>query len=251
MEAVCGEPDRPKLTDKDTIMLADFTGQSENGSLNARGAAIAFSAFPTPTLHCATDLVATHSRTDTMSPSLKTPGNHTPAHHSTGGHMKRVAVCAVLILAAAALSTVHVSAEDPLVGTWKTNIEKSKYSPGPPPKGPNTQKIEAVENGLRIVADGVNAKGEKTHNEYTLKYDGKDYPQNPTVDGKSSADAPDTISGRAIDEHTREITMKRKGVVILTVKDVLSKDGKTRTGTVTGKNAEGQAVNNVVVWEKQ
>ena len=45
--------------------------------------------------------------------------------------------------------------------------------------------------------------------------------------------------------------MKRKGVVVLTVRDVLSKDGKTRTGTVTGKNAEGQAVNNVVVWEKQ
>jgi hypothetical protein len=165
--------------------------------------------------------------------------------------MKRVAVSAVLLLAAAALSTVQVSAGDPRVGTWKTNIEKSTYSPGPPPKGPNTQKIEAVENGVKVVADGVNAKGQKTHNEYTLKYDGKDYPQNPTLDGKPSPDAADTISGKIIDEYTREITMKRKGVVIVTIKDVISKDGKTRTGTITGKNAEGQAVNNVVVWERQ
>ena len=165
--------------------------------------------------------------------------------------MKRVAVCAVLLLAVVALSTVQVSAGDPLVGTWKTNIEKSKYSPGPPPKGPNTQKIEAVENGIKMVADGVNAKGQKTHNEYTLRYDGKDYPQNPTVDEKPSPDAADTISTKKIDDYTREITMKRKGVVVATIKDVLSKDGKTRTGTITGKNAEGQAVNNVVVWEKQ
>ena len=77
--------------------------------------------------------------------------------------MKRVAVSAVLLLAVA-LATVRVSAGDPLVGTWKANIEKSKYSPGPPPKGPNTQKIEAVENGIKTVADGVNAKGQKTHN---------------------------------------------------------------------------------------
>ena len=164
--------------------------------------------------------------------------------------MKRVAVSAVL-LAAVALSTVQLSAGDPLVGMWKTNIEKSKYSPGPPPKGPNTQKIEAVENGMKTVSDGVNAKGQKTHNEWTLRYDGKDYPQNPTVDGKPSPDAPDTISAKKIDEYTREVTMKRKGVVIVTIKDVLSKDGNTRTGTITGKNAEGQAVNNVVVWEKQ
>ena len=165
--------------------------------------------------------------------------------------MKRVAVSAVLLLAAVALSTVRVSAGDPLVGTWKTNIEKSKYSPGPPPKGANTQKIEAVENGMKMVADGVNAKGQKTHNQYTLRYDGKDYPQNPTVDGTPAPDAADTISAKKIDEYTREITVKRKGVVTVTIKDVLSKDGKTRAGTVTGKNAEGQPVNNVIVWEKQ
>jgi len=32
---------------------------------------------------------------------------------------------------------------------------------------------------------------------------------------------------------------------------VISKDGKTRTNTVTGTNAQGQTVNSVVKYDKQ
>jgi hypothetical protein len=165
--------------------------------------------------------------------------------------MKRVAVSAVLLLAMAALSAARVSAADMRAGNWKLNLAKSKYSPGPPPKGPNSQKIEAVENGSKLVADGVNAQGQKTHNEYTVKYDGKDYPQHPTIDGKPDANGADTISAKKIDDHTYEVTTKRKGAVVATIKEVISTDGKTRTATITGKNAQGQSVNNVVVYEKQ
>lgn len=166
--------------------------------------------------------------------------------------MKRVTVSAVLLLAVVALLTARVSAGDPRAGTWKLNIAKSKYSPGPPPTGPNTQKIEAVENGIKMVADGVNAKGQKTHNEYTVKYDGKDYPSHPMLDGKPDPNAADTtISAKRIDDYTYESTTKSKGVVLVTIKEVISKDGKTRTATITGKNAQGQEVNNVVVYEKQ
>jgi len=165
--------------------------------------------------------------------------------------MKRVAVSAVLLLAIVAVSAARVSAADMRAGTWKLNTAKSKYSPGPPPKGPNTQRIEAVENGSKLVADGVNAQGQKTHNEYTVKYDGKDYPQHPMIDGKPDPNGPDMISGKKIDDHTYEVTTKRKGAVVTTIKEVISADGKTRTATITGKNAQGQAVNNVVVYEKQ
>jgi hypothetical protein len=103
-----------------------------------------------------------------------------------------------------------------------------------------------------MVADGVNAKGQKTHNEYTVRYDGKDYPQHPMLDGKPDANAADTtISTKKIDDYTYESTTKREGVVLVTIKEVISKDGKTRTATITGKNAQGQEVNNVVVYEKQ
>jgi hypothetical protein len=38
---------------------------------------------------------------------------------------------------------------------------------------------------------------------------------------------------------------------VMTVTSVISKDGKTRTSTFKGKNAEGQDINNVVVYDKQ
>jgi hypothetical protein len=42
-----------------------------------------------------------------------------------------------------------------------------------------------------------------------------------------------------------------KGQVLVTSHIVIAPDGKTRTSTQTGKNAQGQTVNNVVFYEKQ
>jgi len=113
------------------------------------------------------------------------------------------------------------------------------------------QKIEAVDGGMKVVTDGENAEGKKTHNEYTVKFDGKDSPEHPMVDGKPNPNGADTISIKKIDDNTYEATTKKKGQVLTVTKNVISKDGKTRTATATGKNAEGQTVNNVVIWEKQ
>jgi hypothetical protein len=71
------------------------------------------------------------------------------------------------------------------------------------------------------------------------------------VDGKPNPNGADTISIKKIDDNTYEATTKKKGQVLTVTKNVISKDGKTRTATAAGKNAEGQTVNNVVVWEKQ
>jgi hypothetical protein len=48
-----------------------------------------------------------------------------------------------------------------------------------------------------------------------------------------------------------EIVVKLKGQVLTTTRIVVSRDRKTRTNTVTGKNAQGQTVNNTLVYEKQ
>ena len=45
--------------------------------------------------------------------------------------------------------------------------------------------------------------------------------------------------------------LKKAGKVVGTSKRVVSKDGKELTLTTTGKNAKGQAVNNVDVFEKK
>jgi hypothetical protein len=155
----------------------------------------------------------------------------------------------VLVATFALMATITYGA-DMFSGTWKVNLAKSKYSPGPPPKT-NMQKIEAVENGIKVVADGENSEGKKTHNEYTAKFDGKDYAEHPMLDGKPNPNGADMISLTKVDDYTFEATTKQKGKVLTTTKNVVSKDGKTRTATTTGKNAQGQTVNNTIIWEKQ
>jgi hypothetical protein len=78
---------------------------------------------------------------------------------------------------------------DMFSGTWKTNLEKSTYSPGPPPTGPNIAKFESVNNGIHVVLDSVNATGRKSHVEYTVYFDGKEVPVTSTLDGQLSPTA--------------------------------------------------------------
>jgi hypothetical protein len=164
--------------------------------------------------------------------------------------MKRKLLVLSFVLIAAFAMTSIVFAADLMSGTWKINVAKSKFSPGPAPKS-GTRTNTAVDGGMKVVTDGVNSEGKKTHNEYTVKFDGKDYPEKPMVDGKPNPDGADTISMKKIDDNNYETTTKKMGKVLAVTKIVVSKDGKTTTATTTGKNTKGETVNNVVVAEKQ
>jgi hypothetical protein len=132
---------------------------------------------------------------------------------------------------------------NPQVGTWTLNVAKSSYSPGPAPKS-QTLKIEAWgDDGLTYSADGVAADDKTTHAEFQAKFDGKDY------EFKGNPDA-DTLSYKKIDANTLEATLKRKGMPAITANVVVSADGKTRTVTQTGKNAQGKDLKIVSVYEK-
>ena len=95
-----------------------------------------------------------------------------------------------------------------------------------------------------VTADGMDATGKPMRWEFQAKYDGKDYPF------KGNPDA-DHITYKRIDPFHVEAATTLKGKPGGTTKVVVSKDGKTRTLTQTGKNAQGQAINNVLVFEKQ
>ena len=152
-------------------------------------------------------------------------------------------VFALVVIAVLALTTVVIAADNN-VGTWKLNLAKSKYSPGPAPKS-QTLKIEAWGNdGVKYTADGVGADGKPTHAEFQAKYDGKDYPF------KGNPDA-DMLSYKRIDANTLEATTKLNGKGTIAAKAVVSADGKTRTVTQVGTNAQGQALNITSVYEKQ
>ena len=154
--------------------------------------------------------------------------------------------CVRAVLSALVLTLVlgaTASAADNWVGTWKLNVAKSTYSPGPAPQG-NTAKLEAWDGGLKATADGVAADGKPTHTEFAAKFDGKDYPFAGSPNG-------DTISLKRIDDYTYEAVLKKQGKPTVTSRNIISKDGKTRTQIQTGTDAEGRVVNNTLVWDRQ
>lgn len=134
--------------------------------------------------------------------------------------------------------------QDPWLGTWKLNAAKSKYSPGLPPKSSTLVSV-AVEGGFKQTVDTVMATlGLPTHSEVTARFDGKDTP----VKGNANAD---TSAYTKIDSRSYEVVSKKNGKVTLTSRVVVSADGKTRTVTQTGVDAQGKKVNNYLVYDRQ
>lgn len=137
---------------------------------------------------------------------------------------------------------VATSFASPQVGTWKLNEAKSKFSAGAPK---NTMvKYEAAGDKVKVTVDGIDGEGKPTHNEWTGKFDGKDYP----LMGDPSAD---TRSYKMINARTNELTNKKAGKVIATGRIVVSADGMSRTVTVTGTDSMGMKVTYTAVYDKQ
>lgn len=131
------------------------------------------------------------------------------------------------------------------LGTWKLNVAKSKYEPASAAPKSNMVKMEASQGGVKSTTDGIDAQGKPTHTEIAFKLDGKEY------ELKGVPDANSTRIYTRIDDRTYQFVNKVGGKVTTTVKAVLAADGKTRTLTTTGKNVQGQMVNNVAIWERQ
>jgi hypothetical protein len=153
-------------------------------------------------------------------------------------------VTTLVILSTAAFIAVGQTTE-PWLGTWKINLATSTYSPGPKPTVGATVKVEPAQGGFKTTIDGVNANGQPIHTENVSQFDGKDT-------AVAGAPTPKTTAGyRRIDERTFESVAKVDGKVTVTTRVVVSADGKTETVTQTGKNPQGQTVNNILILEKQ
>src|SRR5262245_9206440 len=152
-----------------------------------------------------------------------------------------VAFLAMCLFATSSLS--GFAQTDPFIGTWKLNLAKSKYSPGPPPKS-QTATYEAVGQGVKFTAKGTDVEGKPINLQITFNYDGKDYPVTGNPDW-------DTVALKRIDANSVELTRKKAGKVVSTGTRVASKDGKTLTITEKGVNAKGEKISNTLVYDKQ
>ena len=161
---------------------------------------------------------------------------------------KSMMVVGVVLGLVLAGSLVSAQSAEPWVGTWKLNLAKSKFTPGPPPKS-NTLKIEAVAGGTqKHTFDGIDAQGQVTHSERLAKFDGTDVPVQAVAPASTTAT---TNAFRRTGDHSFEVLAKTGGKLTTTNRIVVSADGKTLTQTTTGTNAQGQTVSNVTVYDKQ
>jgi hypothetical protein len=133
-------------------------------------------------------------------------------------------------------------ADDAFTGTWKFNEAKSKLAAGAPKN--NTVVYEAAGDSVKVTVDGTDKDGKPTHNEWTGKFDGKDYPVtgDPTSDGRSYT---------KIDDHTLGFNVKKGGKVTTSGRIVVSADGKSRTVTTSGTDSKGKKVTSTAVYDKQ
>jgi len=134
-------------------------------------------------------------------------------------------------------------AADASVGTWKLNVAKSTFKPGPPPAA-ETRIYQSQPEGVKTTVKTTWADRKTTSVEYPANYDGKDYP----VSGSRDIDA---VALTRMDDFTSAATLKHAGKEIGVARRVVSPDGKTMTITYKGINSIGDKVDNVAVYDRQ
>jgi hypothetical protein len=148
------------------------------------------------------------------------------------------------VLAAAAPPAGAADVPESWFGTWKLNIARSTYDPGPPPYKRATYRIEPHGDGLKVTYDMVHPRGGVTHLEWMGRLDGRPYP----VQG---IDQFVTYAYTALDDGSYEVVVTIDDRVAAKTRVTLSPDGRTMTTTIVGTGARGQKVTTATVYEKQ
>ena len=152
------------------------------------------------------------------------------------GRIATIALLSTLIFGTSAF------AADAVDGTWKLNVAKSKFS-GTAPKSATRVYTESAD-GTTLDQKMVGADGKEASMHVTLTYDGKERP----ITGNPDADSG---TGKTIDAHTTDFTLKRGGKVVGSVHRVVSADGKTLTVNNKGTHTDGKTYDDTLVFDKQ
>lgn len=148
-------------------------------------------------------------------------------------------------------------AADPVDGTWRINLARSTYSPGPPPRQMGTQvrRFATLDGGWHLFElTSITPEGDPVFQSVAFKIDGRRYPvySSTSLIPFMTTGQPSNITRawRRIDAYTTEFTTFTNGVPGLAIVRTVSKDGKTYTETSKGKDGVGRDVHNVVVFDR-
>ena len=156
-------------------------------------------------------------------------------------------------LGAAVVATLHpalslraeqaaaVDEQAPLLGTWRMNLAKSRYMPGPPPVS-ETRTFSRDRTGVVGTVQRRLLDGRSETIQYRADY-AREYPV-------SGTEAYDAVIFRRIDRYTAEAVLSHAGRVYGTALRVVARDGRTMTITFRGEQSNGVDVHNIVLYDK-
>ena len=154
--------------------------------------------------------------------------------------VRKLVIGAVLAIGAA---TAFAAAPDPVVGSWKLNVAKSTFSPGPALKGQTRTYVESA-TGMTVTTVTTTADGKESTVSLTFKYDGKPSP----VVGNADYDS---VAVTRVDDLTVTSVQAKGGLTVGTGKRTTSKDGKTLTFAQKGTHADGTKYDDVLVYDRK
>jgi hypothetical protein len=160
--------------------------------------------------------------------------------------MKRSSSIFAVVVVCLALAGSMFADSTAFVGTWKLNLEKSKYPAGMAPKS-LTRTVSADGDSLTYKFDGVGPDGAAISFSFTCKLDGSD----AEVSGSGVPYGADHIAIKQVNSHMSSATLKKAGKVVGTTSATVSHDGKMATLTSKGTSADGKSVKSVAVYDKQ
>ena len=138
---------------------------------------------------------------------------------------------------------VYDKQPDPLMGAWKFNSAKSRYTPGPPLRS-SVIRRDPVPNGLHYTNDGVDGQGQSFHTEYTAYFDGQDH----TIAGDADRGS---IALHRIDSRAVDTVNKKDGKITARGRWLVSLDGKTMTMIIQGPPGQTPARYNIMVYDRE
>jgi hypothetical protein len=132
------------------------------------------------------------------------------------------------------------------VGTWKLNLDKSKFPAGQAPKS-LTRTVSADGDTVTYKFEGVGPDGAALTYGFASKLDGKD----SEVTGTGMPYGADHIAIKQQNSHMTSATLKKGDKIVGTSSATVSHDGKTLTLTSKGTDANGKPTKSVSIYDKQ
>jgi hypothetical protein len=140
--------------------------------------------------------------------------------------MREATVRFIAVVALASLFTAHVTgnrrpqgaSDDPVIGHWRLDASKSKYHPGPGPKG-ETRTYRLTEDGIRAVIVRTHRDGRVETIEYEADYDSVNH-----VVGTPDYDA---VRLTRVNVYTSQATLSHAGKLFGTARRTVAEDGRS------------------------